>query len=472
MKRLIPPITSLRWPTKKLSADKAGAPQETSSQEAAKKTSIWNKKRSIKALQPQTIILGSLFLAGAIVVVADFLPYTNEPAPGSTDNSGEPAGEPAGEISLLPADIDMMLDPGIEGQKAAEQALSFYNSATMPRLGLVDADVIRELSGRSTADDVVTETTAANEFVVQQAASDNEQAASFERDGLLNRIEREQARAFGLYGPNELRPGAIEGAVHLAKHLSALATYAAMETDEIVQLQDIFRESSRFSRLIGAIGHRVGQNWQLPRQRLVADGAVIELELTPYGDLLEASIDRSTGNVQYDDSVIAATQAAAPFYELNSLEPWLRPVLMDTKLTFGSPPLTPEEHRRRRDAGTLHTNNVSDDELDSIREMLTADHRADYYSVIRQMVENEFLARSPGSFSPEHDAIIRVEISPELGVVMALSTEKSSGDPRFDEAAHDAIDAAAPFRGARRLSPLEQERLEYFKLHFYEKGVR
>lgn len=444
--------------TKRHAPTKAAAP---SSPAATWKTSIARQSQ-----QPQWIIIGGIALASVIIIGVEAWLSANEPDPTisnlNQDNS---------ELNLLPVDLEMMFDPGEEGEKAADHALAHYSSGSLPRLSLIDQEMLNELTGRDQPENDGP-APSANEIAVTQSSEASSDRVAPSHLGLLNRIEREQARAFGLYGFDQLRPGAIEGAVHLGKFLASHARFGEMEGEEIRLAQEAFRESNRFQRLVASLGKRVGQHWEQPRQRSVPDGAVIELSLTPYGHLIDAEIERSTGNAHYDDAVLAAAHAAAPFYELNGLEPWLRPVLMETRLTFGNPPLTPDEHRRRRDEGTLHGQQVSDDDIDSIREMLSGGRGTDYYDVIRQTVENEFLALSPASFAPKNDAVIQVEISPEHGVVMSLTTEKGSGDQRFDEAARTAIDEAAPFRGMRRLSQIESKQLKRFKLHFHESGVR
>lgn len=441
--------------------------RESKETPAPKKGASWKAALMNQAQQPQGIIIGGVLLASVMVIGAETWLSANEPEP----TIASALGQEESELNLLPLDMELMFDPGKEGEKAAEQALSHYSSGSLPRLSLIDQDMLIELTGR---DNPVAEAPiqTANEIAVTLSSESSSSPSSLPHLGLLNRVDREQARALGLYGPQQLRPGAIEGAVHLGKFMAAQTTFKDMSEADIQQAQAVFRESNRFQRLVSSIGERVGQHWVQPRQRSVPDGAVIELSLTAYGELTDANIERSTGNAQYDDTVLAAAHAAAPFYELNGLEPWLRPVLMGTHLTFGNPPLTPEEHRRRRDEGTLHSQEVSEDDIDSIREMLAGNRATDHYDAIRQMVENEFLAMSPSSFSPDNDAIMHVEVSPELGVVMSITTERGSGDPRFDEAARSAIDAAAPFRGMRRISPIESQRLARFKLHFHESGVR
>lgn len=424
-------------------------------------------KRSMLSLNTPTIIVVGVIVAGAGVIVMENLPGASNGTQALPRDNGEP-------LTLLPSDdvLEELFSATEAGQAAAENALSFYKDRATPRLATFSKDELHALLGADDTEVVDDGPRDIDEIEVLTDGEDGDidDSATPLTDTLSDSISA--LRQFGGYGTGNLRPAALTSSAQVANMYQRYTQYREMTAEEIQARQDAFRESSLFTTLITKIGTRVGAHWAPPRVRYIPDGAVVELNLTPDGDLIDAEIQRSTGRPLYDQSVINAARAAAPYQEIEALDPWLIPVLSNVRLTFGKPPITPEETERRRAAGTLRSDNPSEADLESIQALFDGGDQADFFGMVREQIENEWISRNPSRFSPERDAEIVVNLSVPLGVVLGMDVVRSSRDLDFDRAAINAIDASGPFRGMRNLISVEQERMSHIKLHFHEHGIR
>ncbi|KEQ16693.1 cell envelope integrity protein TolA [Endozoicomonas numazuensis] len=76
-------------------------------------------------------------------------------------------------------------------------------------------------------------------------------------------------------------------------------------------------EVAYYQQLLGSL---IAENWNRPPSARNGMIALVQLSLSPYGDLLEVRLLEGSGNDAYDRSVIQAIQRAAPFPELKKLE--------------------------------------------------------------------------------------------------------------------------------------------------------
>ncbi|MGI9283160.1 MAG: TonB family protein [Endozoicomonas sp.] len=76
-------------------------------------------------------------------------------------------------------------------------------------------------------------------------------------------------------------------------------------------------EVGYYQQLLGGL---IAQNWNRPPSARNGMVALVQLSLSPYGDLLEVRLLEGSGNEAYDRSVVQAIQKAAPFPELKKLE--------------------------------------------------------------------------------------------------------------------------------------------------------
>ena len=480
------PLDRLRAAATRLNKRKASAPSSaehpaTPDSDEAIRQSIPSKRRFPPLLARRSslpakmqLALGILVvggIAGSAVIVAD---DWRSLVPGLS-----PGGDQSLSAEVLPSleELTDMFDPSEQGEAAARNALRLYSEGEMPPLGLFDSQRFREVTGRSPMElEEGLGPAAVSEIRVDRdAVGENGAAIAMPLFQITSQSRRQDIRQLGGFGRQELRPAALEAALMLGDLMDAERRFAEMDTDEIEERQQQFRESSAFKELVRSISQRVGAHWEPPRERLVSDGAVIEVQLDRQGKALRTEIERSTGRAPYDRSVIEAVAEASPFSEIVNLPPWIWPAMETIRLTFGTPPISTDEHAQRRKEGRLRESidDVDEMSVSDVRQLLGGDgDQADYYDTIRQRVQAEFLTHANGRYTPTRDAEIRVQLSLPLGVVLGSQVVRTSGDLHLDEIAIQAVDASSPFRGLRHLPLTEQQRLEFFTLHFHENGVR
>lgn len=91
------------------------------------------------------------------------------------------------------------------------------------------------------------------------------------------------------------------------------------------------------------IQHKVSQHWRIDADSAEAYGALVEVSLTPHGELLGVIFKERSGRDGFDFSVIDAIEQAAPFTEIASSPSAVRGLLQRFTMTFGSLPLSPQD---------------------------------------------------------------------------------------------------------------------------------
>ncbi|WP_252179406.1 cell envelope integrity protein TolA [Endozoicomonas sp. 4G] len=80
------------------------------------------------------------------------------------------------------------------------------------------------------------------------------------------------------------------------------------------------KEAAEVAYYSELLNNLIAQNWNRPPSARNNMVALVQLSLSPFGDLLEVRLLEGSGNDAYDRSVIQAIQRAAPFPELKKLE--------------------------------------------------------------------------------------------------------------------------------------------------------
>ena len=111
----------------------------------------------------------------------------------------------------------------------------------------------------------------------------------------------------------------------------ALNNSIANEQERIANAQQSDQASNSF---INLVKRAVEDRWHLPANADNGLVAQVRVRLGPSGELLAASITRSSGNPGFDRSATQAVEAAAPFRELQQLDAGLQRRFRDFNLKF------------------------------------------------------------------------------------------------------------------------------------------
>ena len=299
-----------------------------------------------------------------------------------------------------------------------------------------------------------------------------EDEAAYDPNQEMSAFYKGVARSLGTFRSGGIRPAALEAAMTLAAwQLIAGVGQDDISAEERHRQQIAFLSSGRLQDLAATIGGRVMDAWTPPTARFIPDGALVSVVLDDQMGIAGLSIERSTGLASYDHSVAEALYRAAPFSELADLQPWLRDTMETLLFTFGAPPASPEEFRRRQSAGELSLFRGQIGDLDKrSADFLEFDHFQRMIDAIAQELSVLNASRWAGSLS--RDVTLQVELSVPLGVVMDIDVVRGSGDIQFDRIAVSAVDNAAPFRDLRHLPTVEQSRYQKFVVHLHPNGAR
>lgn len=281
---------------------------------------------------------------------------------------------------------------------------------------------------------------------------------------------RRVIRTLGSYQSGGFRPAALESALELATWALIVGVDQRISSDETRRQQLAFLASSRLDSIVSSIGNRAHAQWERPVERFIPDGALISVTLDDTFGVGDVSIQHSTGRTDFDQSAIDAIRSAAPFDEVRELQPWLRETMQTLLFSFGRPPASPEEYRRRQQAGELALfRGQGKEELDSSEHL-----EVDYYDRIIASIERELTVLNASRWAGEleRDVELLVTLNIPLGVVMDVEVQRGSGDIHFDRVSIRAVDSASPFRGIRHLTPTQQENYRQFIVHVYPRGVR
>jgi TonB family protein len=242
---------------------------------------------------------------------------------------------------------------------------------------------------------------------------------------------------------------------------------ASTSAPELAQTD--IKSSEAFQRMVRAIGVRVGQHWRIPVEDPYSEASMVRIRITDTGDLLEAKIVQSSGNAEYDRSVLEAAQAAAPYYEVTELTGPARDMLKEFKLTFGAVDRLPPQQNTVDPSVPpgprfVTTPEEADDDLASDKPV-----SSDYLAGVISRIEQAWVR--PSEVSVRNDATVQVKLAVPFGSVMSADLIRTSGDDAFDESIASAVRHAGPFEGIQKLSIKEQQALQSFRLHFSQTGI-
>lgn len=125
-----------------------------------------------------------------------------------------------------------------------------------------------------------------------------EEAARERQEQERHRLEREQKR----------------------KEQEALERVIAMEQQALQNAQQLEHDQLEQAKYAALIKSLTSQYWNRPpsaRNNMVAE---IRISLSPFGDVLDITMVKSSGNEEFDRSVVQAIRRASPFSELKDLE--------------------------------------------------------------------------------------------------------------------------------------------------------
>ncbi|MGI2027077.1 TonB family protein [Endozoicomonas acroporae] len=104
------------------------------------------------------------------------------------------------------------------------------------------------------------------------------------------------------------------------KELQALEQAMAMEQQALAAAQQLEHDQLLQAQYAALIKSLTSRYWSRPpsaRNNMVAE---IRISLSPFGDVLDITMLKSSGNDEFDRSVIQAIRRASPFSELKNLE--------------------------------------------------------------------------------------------------------------------------------------------------------
>lgn len=94
----------------------------------------------------------------------------------------------------------------------------------------------------------------------------------------------------------------------------------AREQAQAVAAEQAEQEAGEVAYYSELLKNLIARNWNRPPSARNNMVALVQLSLSPFGDLLEVRLLEGSGNDAYDRSVVQAIQRAAPFPELKKLE--------------------------------------------------------------------------------------------------------------------------------------------------------
>ena len=100
----------------------------------------------------------------------------------------------------------------------------------------------------------------------------------------------------------------------------ALQQAALREKQRLQDAQQLENDQIEQAKYVAIIKSLISHNWNRPlsaRNQMVAD---IQITLTPFGDVRSVSKIQSSGNEEFDRSVIQAIQLSTPFRELRDMD--------------------------------------------------------------------------------------------------------------------------------------------------------
>ena len=237
---------------------------------------------------------------------------------------------------------------------------------------------------------------------------------------------------------------------------------------QAVMSSPIYRET------VTAIGSRVSSLWQAPAGDLSQEASIVEVSISLTGELEEVSITRSSGMAAYDQSVLRAARAAAPFQEIRRLDPLERFVMATFYLSFGNPDALPprETHSPDANKSAFGADNQASSTPPSPSTNSTGGALTASNAYINDVIDRiGKVWQQPVVETLTNAATLMVKLAVPMGSVISAEVIRPSGNQEFDASATEAVIEAAPYRGLQNLSIDDQQAVSQFLLHFDIGGI-
>ncbi|TDX26817.1 TonB family protein [Modicisalibacter xianhensis] len=217
--------------------------------------------------------------------------------------------------------------------------------------------------------------------------------------------------------------------------------------------------SPELQEAIQVIGVRVGQHWRVPPSEIQRHGAIVTLALDAQGEIVQATISRSSGHELYDQSVINAARDAAPFEEVMALPDGVRQQLAKFNLTFGSLAAIEAHEAQTQQAAVMQQ---------QVHEPQEHAEEQAYLLGVKQRIGKAWVI--PDGITIPHEMTVIAGLAAPFGTVSKAEVLRSSGDTALDESIVRAVRQAGPFSEMRNMPLADQQALAEFRVRFLPTG--
>lgn len=222
--------------------------------------------------------------------------------------------------------------------------------------------------------------------------------------------------------------------------------------------RDQILSSEAFNDVIQSIGRRVGEAWHYEGEDYAEQGAILRIELLDNGDIKQSRVDRSSGNELFNQSVLQASNASAPFLEVMDLSTSAQVLLNPFSLTFGS-------------MEAIETYEATWEPAQSID---SPDRQADNTVAAGTVsgIKRQMRQHWPEDFETgqEHDISLQVTLAVPMGNVADIAFLRPSNDVDLNDRIYRLIRDMPPFSGISELPLRDQDEVRQFNLHITPDG--
>ena len=160
------------------------------------------------------------------------------------------------------------------------------------------------------------------------------------------RVEEAKASAAQAQQAEEAAEAAREAERQRQEALKRAAEAAASSLDNLIageaqSIANAKQAAQASNSFINLVRNAVEQAWILPSGSNGQLEALVRIQLLPTGELISASISKSSGDATFDRSVLLAVERAAPFREMSELPASAQSQFREFNLDFN-----PEDVRR------------------------------------------------------------------------------------------------------------------------------
>ncbi|MGP9797044.1 TonB C-terminal domain-containing protein [Halomonas sp. 86] len=227
------------------------------------------------------------------------------------------------------------------------------------------------------------------------------------------------------------------------------------ERDQILSSKD-------FNAVIQSIGRRVGEAWHYEGDDYAEQGAILRIELLDNGDIKQSRIDRSSGNELFNQSVLQAASASAPFLEVMDLSTSAQVLLNPFSLTFGNMEAIENYEATWEPAQPI-------DAPDTDTDIQTSNTAAagTLSGIKRQMRQHWPEDLGTGL---EHDITLQITLAVPMGNVADIVFLRPSNDVDLNDRIYRHIRDMPPFSGISELPLRDQDEVRQFNLYITPDG--